>query len=64
MLEINKIYNFNCMDGMKSIEDNSIDLIVTDPPYKVITGGNSDGKNSTRPKGMLKGNRKLFKHKN
>ncbi|NFH40817.1 site-specific DNA-methyltransferase [Clostridium sporogenes] len=39
-----------------------MDLIVTDPPYKTITGGNSNGANSERPKGMLGGNRKLFKH--
>lgn len=44
------------------MDENSVDLIVTDPPYKTITGGDSDGKNSVRPKGMLQGNRKLFKH--
>jgi len=33
MLEINKIYNMDCLEGMKLIDDNSIDLIVTDPPY-------------------------------
>lgn len=49
---------------MKKIPDNSIDLIVTDPPYKTITGGDSNGKNSIRPKGMLSGNRKLFTHQN
>ena len=35
MLELNKIYNMDCIDGMKLIEDNSIDLIVTDPPYLI-----------------------------
>ena len=49
---------------MKNIPDGSVDLVVTDPPYKTITGGDSDGKNSTRPKGMLSGNRKLFAHQN
>lgn len=33
MLEINKIYNKDCLDGMKSIDDKSIDLICTDLPY-------------------------------
>lgn len=33
MLEINKIYNMDCLKGMKDIPDSSIDLIVTDPPY-------------------------------
>lgn len=32
-MERNKIYNMDCMDGFKQLEDNSIDLIVTDPPY-------------------------------
>jgi site-specific DNA-methyltransferase (adenine-specific) len=32
-LELNKIYCMDCMDGFKQLEDNSIDLIVIDPPY-------------------------------
>ncbi|MDN6840435.1 MAG: site-specific DNA-methyltransferase, partial [Tetragenococcus halophilus] len=31
----NKIYNEDCLEGMKRIPDKSIDLIVTDPPYLV-----------------------------
>lgn len=55
----------NCLELMKNnISDNSIDLIVTDPPYKTITGGDLNGKSSIRPKGMLKGNRKLFRYQN
>lgn len=50
--------------GVKSLKSESIDLVVTDPPYKTITGGDSDGKNSARPKGMLSGNRKLFTYQN
>lgn len=57
-----KLYCGNCLDIMKDIESNHIDLIVTDPPYKTITGGDSNGANSERPKGMLSGNRKLFKY--
>ena len=34
-MELNKIYNEDCLEGMKRIEDSSIDLIVTDPPYLV-----------------------------
>ena len=33
MLDINKIYNQDCMIGIKSIPDKSIDLIITDTPY-------------------------------
>lgn len=33
MVEINKIYNENCLDTMKKMEDNLVDLVVTSPPY-------------------------------
>lgn len=59
-----QLYQGDCLEIMKNIEDNSIDLVITDPPYKTITGGDSNGANSERPKGMLQGNRKLFKHQN
>lgn len=45
MLEINKIYNQNCLEGIKKIEDETIDLIVTDPPYCI--GTTSNGKQGT-----------------
>ena len=33
MLEINKIYQGDCLEIMKQIDDKSIDLLITDPPY-------------------------------
>ena len=33
------IYNGDCLDKLKEIQDNSIDLIVTDPPYDVYNHG-------------------------
>lgn len=33
MLEINKLYFEDCLEGMKKIDDRSIDLILIDPPY-------------------------------
>lgn len=33
MIELNKIYNMNCIEGMKSIDDESIDTIICSPPY-------------------------------
>jgi len=33
MIELNRIYNEDCLEGMKQIPDNSIDLVVTSPPY-------------------------------
>ena len=33
MIELNKIYNEDCLEGMKKIEDDSVDVIFTSPPY-------------------------------
>ena len=33
MLETNKIYNMDCLEGMKYIDDKSIDMILCDLPY-------------------------------
>ncbi|MFA5009318.1 MAG: site-specific DNA-methyltransferase [Candidatus Paceibacterota bacterium] len=35
MLEINKIYNLDCFDFLKKVDNNSIDLAVIDPPYNM-----------------------------
>ena len=34
-LELNKIYNIDCIDGMKQIDDESIDMILCDLPYGI-----------------------------
>ena len=41
MLEINKIHNIDCLKGMKQMEDNSVDCVITSPPYNI---GSSDKK--------------------
>ena len=33
MLELNKIYNMDCLKGLKQLHDNSINCCVTSPPY-------------------------------
>ncbi len=33
MLELNKIYNMDCLEGLKQLDDNSINCCVTSPPY-------------------------------
>lgn len=33
MVEIDKIYNEDCLEGMKRIPDSSVDMVVTSPPY-------------------------------
>ena len=35
MIELNKIYNMDCLEGMKQMKDNSVDLVITDPPYGI-----------------------------
>lgn len=39
-MEINKIYNENCLDTMRGMEDNSIDMVLTSPPYDDIRNYN------------------------
>ncbi len=34
-IEFNKIYNIDCIEGMKYIPDNTIDLVITDPPFAI-----------------------------
>lgn len=33
MIELNKIYKCDVLDGLKQLDDESIDLIITSPPY-------------------------------
>lgn len=68
-MKTNEIYNVDCLEFMKGMQDESVDLIVTDPPYEIIHGGCS----SDRMGGIFKivdvngnntevANGKLFKH--
>ena len=41
IMEIDKIYNMDCLEGMKHIPDGSIDLVATVPPYKLTSRGSS-----------------------
>ena len=57
----NKIYNLDVLELLKNIEYECVDLVVTDPPYKVISGGKPHKKG--QPSGMLsKNDGKIFKH--
>lgn len=46
-----KLYNDDCLAVFPSIPDNSIDLVLTDCPYKIVSGGCRT--NSNEPKGIL-----------
>ena len=54
----------NCLEIMKDIPDNSIDLIVTDPPYRTISGGNKSEKWKSGYKNSIlyKNDGKIFEH--
>ena len=43
MIELNKIYNEDCLEGMKRIPDGSVDCIVCDLPYGVLNGESEGG---------------------
>lgn len=34
-----QLYQGDCLEVMKNIEDGSVDLVVTDPPYEIATTG-------------------------
>ena len=42
MIEIDCIYNEDCLEGMKRIADASVDAIICDLPYGVLNEGNPD----------------------
>lgn len=45
MLELNKIYQIDVLEGLKLLDDESIDLIITSPPYnKMGLNGKQKGK--------------------
>ena len=50
----------DCLERMKEIPDGSVDLCVSDIPYKLTGGGKGDGANSKRPKGILVDNSQLM----
>lgn len=68
-IELNKIYNMDCLDGLRQIPDATIDLVVTDCPYHIIGGGDCKGnytdKNGVtrrRGSGMHKERKTASKH--
>lgn len=52
MIETNKIYCCDCLDGLKRLPDNCVDLVMTDPPYLIKetkAGGHSRLTRSIQP---------------
>ncbi len=40
-MKLNEIYKIDCIKGMKELEQNSIDIIITSPPYNIGVEYNS-----------------------
>ena len=37
-MNLNSIYHGNCLDILQNFDDNSVDAIITDPPYALTSG--------------------------
>ena len=48
-MELNKIYNEDCIEGMKAMPNESVDLIVTDPPYLINYARHVKGHRFSKP---------------
>jgi len=42
-MEVNKIINGDCLEEMRKLPENSVDLIITSPPYEDISGAGYNG---------------------
>jgi DNA modification methylase len=49
MKEVNKIYNMDCLEGLKQIDSDCTDSIVTDPPYQLSSITRRFGKEDSAP---------------
>ena len=58
-----KLINGNCLDTLKNIPNESIDLIVTDPPYPTTSRGNAGNSGGMLQKDINKKG-KVFTHNN
>ena len=56
-MNIDEIYNTDCLEGMKAMPDASVDAVITSPPYnfclRVRGGGNNGGGGNNNPPGEL-----------
>jgi site-specific DNA-methyltransferase (adenine-specific) len=53
-LDINRIYNDDCLNGLSKIKEESIDLVFTDPPYGINFGKN-EGLYNRSKEGVIDG---------
>lgn len=58
-----ELWNGNCLEYMRTLEDESIDLIVTDPPYPTTSRGHAGNSGGMLQKEINKKG-KVFEHNN
>ena len=61
MIELDKIYNDDCMNILRSLPDESVDLCVSDPPYLVTARGNAGNSGGMLKKDIYNSG-KVFEH--
>ena len=44
MIDVNTIHNINCIDGMQQMDEESVDLVITSPPYDDLRTYNDSSK--------------------
>ena len=49
MLELDTIYNEDCLEGMRRMDDASVDCIICDPPYLLENRGGGFWSKNSRP---------------
>lgn len=52
LISFDCIFNLDCIDGMKKLPDNCVDLVIADPPYNLSKSGNWKWDNSISLVGM------------
>ena len=52
MIERNSLINGDCLQVMKDMDDNSVDLVCTDPPYRITSRGNNGNSGGMMSKEM------------
>lgn len=59
---INNIYNMDCIEGMKQLPNNSVDLVITDPPFAIEFKAKRSNYNRTQSH-VLEGYQEIPKEK-
>ena len=63
MIDVDKVYNEDCLEVLKRLPDESIDLLVTDCPYHIVSGGCTTIPRKDEPRGIFN-HRNAFTQKN